>query len=120
MSGTTATGPPVNLKYKEAEYRALLEYLRIEYGGNGEYDRKERLRKLREVSAEELVKAIDGVGIPLFNSLRDASFYTRGWPTWWTQDQIISDCDWVEEVMIGDGFLEVRLFSAFFNPSFKR
>ena len=107
MSGTPATGPPVDLKYKEAEYRALLEYLEIE-GKDG----MERLGKLREVSAEKLVEAINGVGIPLFNSLRDNSFYTRGWPTWWTQDEIISDCEWVDEVVVGDAFFEVSFLSS--------
>jgi hypothetical protein len=105
MSGTPATGPPVDLKYKEAEYRALLEYLEIE-GKDG----IERLGKLRLVSAEKLVEAINGVGIPLFNSLRDDSFYTRGWPTWWTQDEIIGDCEWVDEVVVGDAFLRLASF----------
>lgn len=102
MSGTTATGPPVDLKYKEAEYRALLGYLGID-----EKDGSERLRMLREVSAEKLVEAISGVGIPLFNSLRDGNFFPRGFPTWWTQDEIMGSCEWIDDVMIGDGFLEV-------------
>ena len=106
MSGTAATGPPVDLKYKEAEYQALLEFCGI-VGKDG----SERSRKLREVSAENLVEAIDGVGIPLFNSLRDESFYSRGWPNWWTQDEIIGNCEWVDEVMIGDGFLRYVYFT---------
>lgn len=102
MSGTAATGPPVDLKYKEAEYRALLGYFGID-GRDG----RERLSKLRNVSADKLVEAINGVGIPLFNSLRDEGFFSRGFPTWWSQDRIMSACDWVDDVMIGDGFLEV-------------
>jgi carboxylesterase type B len=43
MSGTPTTGPPLELKYKEAEYRALLRYRGIDE------DDPERLSKLREV-----------------------------------------------------------------------
>ena len=111
MSGTPATGPPIDLKYKEAEYVALLKYLGVE-GKDG----KERLEKLREISVEKVIEAINGVGIPLFNSLRDESFYTRGWPTWWTQDKIISNCEWVDEVMIGDAFSEVSFSLSLILP----
>jgi hypothetical protein len=109
MSGTPATGPPVDLKYKEAEYQALLGYCGIDYGEEGEEGSKERLRKLREVSAEKLVEAIMVLGIPLFNSLGDEGFYTRGIPSWWTQDGIMSGCEWVDEIMTGDAFFEVRV-----------
>ncbi|CZR55142.1 uncharacterized protein PAC_05028 [Phialocephala subalpina] len=60
MSGTPSTAPPVDLKYKEAEYRALLRYCGIEEGnGDG-------LEKLRSVKWERLLEAIGGVGIPIF------------------------------------------------------
>jgi hypothetical protein len=102
MSGTTATGPPVELKYKEAEYRALLTYCGID-----END-PDRLTKLREVPVEKLVEAIQGVGIPLFKSLRDDQFFTRGFPSWYTENELIGNCDWVDEIVIGDTFFEVR------------
>lgn len=101
MSGTAATGPPVELKYKEAEYLALLRYCGID-----EKD-PERLGKLRDVPVGKLVEAIDGVGIPLFKSLRSKDFFTRGFPSWYTEDELIRDCDWVDEIVIGDGFFEV-------------
>lgn len=93
----------MEVDFMEVQYRALLAYCGIEYEVGGE----ERLRKLRYVSAEKLIEAIDGLGITQFNSLRDEGFYTRGFPTWWTQDEMIGSCEWVDKVMIGDAFLEV-------------
>lgn len=101
MSGTTATGPPVDLKYKEAEYLALLGYLGI--AGND----PQRLRKLREVPVERLVEAVDGVGIPLFRAYRDEVVWPRGFPGYFTERELIADCEWVDEVVIGDSFFEV-------------
>jgi hypothetical protein len=101
MSGTVATGPPVELKYKEAEYLALLKYCGID-----ENDR-DRLRKLGHMPVDKLIEAVNGVGIPLFNSLRDEGFFSRGFPTYFTQDELIGGCEWVDEIVIVDGFSEV-------------
>lgn len=57
MSGTLATGPPLELNYKEAEYRALPRYCGIDE------DDPERLNKLREVPVEKVVAAARGLGI---------------------------------------------------------
>jgi carboxylesterase type B len=100
QSATTATGPPVELKYKEAEYEALLRYCGIGL------DDPKRLQRLREVPVSKLIEAIDGIFIPLFNSLRHESFFPRGYPTWWTEDELIGNCEWVDEVVIGDAFYE--------------
>lgn len=93
-SGTVATGPLAELKYKEAEYLALLKYCGI--------DEKDinRLEKLRGAPVEKLVEAVNGVEIPLFNSLRDEGFFTRGFPTYFTEDELIRGCEWVDEIVI--------------------
>jgi hypothetical protein len=101
MSATTATGPPVLLQQKEAEYLALLKYC-----GIVEKD-PDRLAKLREVPIEKLIEAVDAIGISSFQSWRDEDFYTRGFPTWYTEGNLIGDCDWVDEVVIGDAYFEV-------------
>jgi carboxylesterase type B len=67
-SGLPATVPPLELKYKEAEYRSLLKYC-----GINETD-PERLEKLRRVPVEKLVDAIQGVAIFLHHSYRDEIF----------------------------------------------
>lgn len=102
MSGSPATGPPVELKYKEAEYMALLKYLEIDYSD------PERLQKLRNVPISRLVDAIDGVGIVIFSALREERLFPRGSPNWWNQDEIIGGCEWVDSVIIGDCFYEVN------------
>jgi hypothetical protein len=104
MSGTTATGPPVDLKHKEAEYLAVLGYCGISA------EDPERLKKPRDVPVEKLVDVIDGVGVPLFNSLKNEDFYTRGFPTWHNEGELIGNCDWVDEIVIGDEFYEVGFF----------
>jgi len=75
QSGTTATGPPIDLKYKEAEYLALLQYCGISV------DDPERLSKLRQIPVDQLVESINALSIPLFHMLKDESFFTRGFPT---------------------------------------
>ena len=104
MSGVPVTVPPIDLKYKELEYIALLKYCGISE------DDSERLKKLREIPVEKLIEAVGGVGIPMFNGLRDGSFFPKGSPTYWSEDDLIGNCEWVDEVMIGDAFLEVSQF----------
>jgi carboxylesterase type B len=106
MSGTAATGPPVAMKYKEAEYLALLKYLGID-----EQDPK-RFEKLMGVEVEKIVEAIEGVQIPIFRALAHESFFERGNPTWWTENKLIGECEWVDDIMIGDCFYEVILFGS--------
>ncbi|KAH8813305.1 Alpha/Beta hydrolase protein [Xylogone sp. PMI_703] len=109
QSGTTATVCGGNAKEKEAEYKALLKYLQIDYND------KHRLEKLRSVPSQRLVDAINDVGIPvhrpIFDSQYEKSFFSRGEPDWWIGDQIIETCDWVEEVIIGDTFFEGWIFN---------
>ncbi|RFU34812.1 hypothetical protein B7463_g1562, partial [Scytalidium lignicola] len=104
QSGTTATVPPVTAKEKEAEYKALLTFLGISY------DDKERLKKLRSVSSQRLVDAINGVGLPVHRPVYDdqyeKAFFNKGTPDWWTEDEILERCSWVEEIIIGDTFFE--------------
>jgi carboxylesterase type B len=102
QSGTIATVPPVDLKHKEAEYRALLKYC-----GIAEND-PERLRKLREVPCKKLVEAIDPLGMSLFLSLWDENFFTRGLPDGWAEGELIAKCGWVDSVVLGDAYMEVN------------
>ncbi|KAH8597396.1 Alpha/Beta hydrolase protein [Bisporella sp. PMI_857] len=106
MSGTTATAPPVDLALKEVEYLALLQYLDIDVAD------PERLRKLREIPVDLLVESLSKIHIPVFSGLKHDSFFTRGFPNWWTEDKLIGDCSWVDDVMIGDSFFEGWIFSA--------
>jgi hypothetical protein len=101
MSGVPITVPPINLKYKELEYVGLQKYCGISK------DDPERLVKLREVPVEKWIEAVNGVGIPMFNILRDESFFPKGFPTYWSEDEIIGNCEWVDEVVLGDAYLEV-------------
>jgi carboxylesterase type B len=103
MSGTPATGPPLELKYKEAEYRALLKFCGIDE------DDPERLKKLREVPVGKLVAAARGTGIPVPHGFRDEKLWPRGFPTYFTENELIDGCEWVDEIIIGDGFFEVCL-----------
>ena len=52
MSGLPATVPPLDLKYKEAEYCSLLKYCAIDQNNPA------RLEKLRKIPVEKLVDAI--------------------------------------------------------------
>ena len=100
MSGLPATVPPLDLKYKEAEYRSLLKYCGIDQNDPA------RLEKLRRVPVEKVVDAIQGVGVFLHHSYRDEKFWPKGFPTYFTEDELIGGCEWVNEVIIGDAFFE--------------
>ena len=100
MSGLPATVPPLDLKYKEAEYRSLLKYCGIDQNDPA------RLEKLRRVPVEKVVDAIQGVGVFLHHSYRDEKFWPREFPTYFTEDELIGGCEWVNEVIIGDAFFE--------------
>jgi len=72
-------GPPVALKHKEAEYLALLKFSGIAENAS------DRLQQLRTVPWEKLVEAVTALGISLFHSLADASFFDRGVPSYWSE-----------------------------------
>lgn len=112
MSGTMAAGPPVEMKYKETEYLALLKYCGIE---EEDPKRLERLERLRGISAEKLVEAIKGVGIPLFRGLRDSEFWPKGFPSYYMEGDLIASCEWADEIIIGDSFFEV-CYPPYLNP----
>lgn len=100
MSGVPSSVPPIDLKYKELEYLALLKRCGI---GENEPD---RLNKLRDVPVNKLVEAITEVGIPCFNGLKDEKLFPKGIPTYWSENELVAQCEWVEEVIIGDTFWE--------------
>ena len=101
MSGVPSTLPPLSLEYKEAEYRALLRFCGIDK------NIPDRLAKLREVPVEKIVEASTGVGVLLHRGFRDVNFWPNGFPTYWSEDELIAGCPWVDEVVIGDCFYEV-------------
>ena len=82
----------------------MLKYCEIDEDDPG------RLQKLREVPVKKLVDAIQGVGIFLHHSYQDENFWPRGFPTHFTEDELIGGCDWVDEIVIGDAFYEVCAF----------
>ena len=104
MSGLPASVPPLELKFKEAEYRALLKYCGID-----EEDPR-RLQKLREMPVQKLIDAIQGTGVFFHHSYQDEKFWPRGSPTYFTEDELIGGCEWVGEIVIGDAFFEVSCF----------
>jgi carboxylesterase type B len=101
MSGLPSTLSPINLRHKEAEYRALLGFC-----GINEED-PDRLQKLKDVPAEKLVQSIMAVGMPMFHIYQDESFFSRGFPTYFTENELLAGCEWVDEIVIGDCFYEV-------------
>jgi hypothetical protein len=57
---------------------------------------------------KKLVDAVHGVGVFLHHSYQDENFWPRGFPTYFTEDELIGGFDWVYEIVIGDAFYEVR------------
>jgi hypothetical protein len=96
-----STLSPINLRHKEAEYRSLLNFCGID----GEDPN--RLQKLRDVPVEKLVQSIMAVGMPMFHAYQDESFFPRGSPTYFTKNELLAGCEWVDEIVIGDCFFEV-------------
>lgn len=109
QSGMTATVPRATLRDKEVEYKALLKFVGIDQ------EDKDRLEKLRAVPSERLFEASDALGLAVHRSLADqeyeGAFFSRGCPDWWTENSLLNGCDWVDEVIIGDAFFEVGVFS---------
>ncbi|KAL7916803.1 Alpha/Beta hydrolase protein [Trichoderma velutinum] len=96
QSGTPAGNPPpVELKTKEAQYESILKYCSIDKND------PMRLSKLRKVPIDTLIKAVSDLNVNDFGPWADKSLFPRP-PNYMTQSSLISNCPWVEAVIIGD------------------
>lgn len=63
-------------------------------------------RNYAKFQFEKVVDAIQGVGVFLHRSYRDEKLWPKGFPTYFTEDELIGGCEWLNEVIIGDAFFE--------------
>lgn len=92
-----------DLAFKDGQYIKLLEYCGI--------DSKDphRLSKLRhDIPAEKLVEAITALNAFAFTPFNHPTFFPK-MPDLRSQGRILSQCEWVDSVIIGDAFFEVRM-----------
>lgn len=100
QSGTASTISPTPCAKKEEEYLALLAFCGINK------DDPQRLEKLREVPATQIVEATTVLMKGAFSPLAHESFFPIA-PNYLNYDRIVADCPWVEAVMAGDAIYEV-------------
>ena len=102
QSGSPSTMSTNSLTAKDAQYVELLRFCGIDPSD------PDRLTKLRNnVPQEKLVHAITALNQFAFIPLNHPSFFPEI-PTLLNQGRIIADCPWVDSVIIGDTFYEVR------------
>jgi carboxylesterase type B len=95
-----------DLAFKDAQYIKLLEYCGIDSNN------PDRLSKLRhDISAEKLIEAITALNAFAFTPFNHPTFFPE-MPDLRSQGRILSQCDWVDSVIIGDAFFEVRMPSS--------
>lgn len=97
------------LKTKEQEYQDLLKHLNI-----NEATGKDRLKALRAVHADELVKCpgthlTPYVG-PIPGVAPEDNVFSRGPATLTNFAELIATCEWLGDLVIGDDFWEGQLF----------
>jgi hypothetical protein len=90
--------PPRTLERKEEEYLELLQHCGIDEKDPG------RLEALRKAPVEKFVELATTKG--MISHVVDFNFWPIT-PTGLNQGDLIRNCSWVEEVIIGDSFLEV-------------
>jgi hypothetical protein len=66
---------------------------------------------------EKVIAAARGLGIPVHHGYRDEKVWPRGFPTYFTENELIGGFEWVDEIIIGDGFFEVCLYTPPVQPS---
>ena len=103
ISGTATSLPILGPEHKELEYTALLKYLDIEIND------PLRLQKLRQVPVDDLIAALEGLGVVFINPWADERFFPRGIPNHFNEEMIVGSCDWVKGIVVGDSFYEVSL-----------
>jgi len=47
--------------------------------------------------------------IPVHHGYRDEKVWPRGFLTYFTENELIGGCEWVDEIIIRNGFFEVYL-----------
>lgn len=99
MSGSPTTLPPTTLETKEKEYMELLDHCGIKKDSEG------RLDALRNVPIEKLVELASPKG--MMNTTHDSNFFPEMLNGKNVSD-LVAKCEWVDEIIIGDSFLEVR------------
>jgi carboxylesterase type B len=107
MSGIIGpTTAPCSREDAEARYEAFLKRLGIEERGD------KGLEKLREVNVDEIVKVTAEMGEEggMWLAVRDEDWFGKGAEsvTWDRVPELIGQCEWVGDVMIGCTSFEVR------------
>lgn len=106
QSGNVASNtPPADLQEKEEDYLRLLDYCGIDK------DDQNRLEKLRQVPAEKLVAAVADFQIPYWSPVAEKDFFPVA-PNYNNFTKLIADCNWVNELIIGDCCFEVVIAPA--------
>lgn len=102
QSGTASTISPTPLSAeKESLYKKILNYCGID-----END-PQRLEKLRhDAPVTKLIGAAQALSKSAHTPLAHESFFPTS-PNYANQNQILSQCPWVDEVVIGDTVYEV-------------
>ncbi|KAL5338163.1 Alpha/Beta hydrolase protein [Aspergillus crustosus] len=107
QSGSPTVVPSLSLEEHDAYYQRLLSYLGIT-GATG----AGRLQALREVPVSRLVDFIRDSKVATMGSVLvpESEFFPQR-PFWSTQGEILANCPWVEEIMIGDDSAEGHGFT---------
>lgn len=89
------------MKKHETEYVKLLQHCGIDAHDPNSLD------KLRHVSVDALIDATMVLRVAPFRPVADKSFFPIP-PSYVNQGRILAACSWVEDLIIGDTFFEVR------------
>jgi carboxylesterase type B len=107
QSGTVpGNAPPVILDTKEGQYQRLLSYCGIDK------DDPARLERLRQVPVERLVAAVADFDIPDWGPWAEKGFFPAAAPDYNSWVDLIGQCTWVDEVIVGDCCFEVGTSSS--------
>ena len=108
QSGTPNALVPLSIEMHETRYKRMFELLALPYDGTSA---EERIQSLLTVPVDDIVKALSSKerspGLATFHPLQDPSFFPVPVSDD-TQGDIMSKCSWVDEIIIGDTFYEVR------------
>lgn len=102
QSGSASTISPTPLSAeKESLYKVILNYCGIDG------DDPQRLEKLRHnVPVAKIIGAAQALSKAAYAPLAHESYFPTS-PNYTNQNQILSQCPWVDEIIIGDAVYEV-------------
>ena len=107
QSGNNGTVEQWTMEQHEKVYQKLLDYLGIHVETGAE-----RLRLLRDVPVARLVDAIRELkASPFHPYMGEEGAFCPTPPNYGNQNEIMSKCDWVGDVMLGDCTFEGFIFS---------